>query len=145
MYYFFIIIFSALGAVVGLIVIYFLGVTSYLVMRALHKEIKNKEDGITFRRLAKLNLLVVSFLSIVIVGYYSLFFILKNGGDFLSKQQKQRQLLVIFDLDEDNDIDVYDLKTLLNNWGVPKNSKTDLNKDGKVDLIDFNILLPNFK
>jgi len=44
-------------------------------------------------------------------------------------------------LNLDGRVDFIDFSILLFNWGIPKNLAADLNKDGKVDLIDFSIML----
>jgi len=44
-------------------------------------------------------------------------------------------------LNSDGRIDLIDFSILLFNWGIPKNPATDLNQDGKVDLVDFSIML----
>ena len=50
------------------------------------------------------------------------------------------------DLDGDNDVDLTDLSTLLNNFGTPGATpdQGDLDGDGDVDLIDLSILLAHF-
>lgn len=45
------------------------------------------------------------------------------------------------DFSQDGRVDLIDFSILLYNWGKPKNKSIDLNTDGKVDLIDFSILL----
>jgi len=45
------------------------------------------------------------------------------------------------DVNRDNRVNLIDFSILLYNWGVPKNPTADLNNDGQVDLIDFSILL----
>lgn len=46
-----------------------------------------------------------------------------------------------FDEKGNNIVNLIDVSILLFNWGIPKNSWADINKDGQVDLIDFSILL----
>jgi len=48
------------------------------------------------------------------------------------------------DTNEDGKVNLVDFSILLYNWGIPKNSTTDLNSDGKVNLTDFSIMLYNW-
>lgn len=45
------------------------------------------------------------------------------------------------DTNEDGRVNLVDFSILLYNWGVPKNPDVDLNSDGEVNLIDFSIML----
>ena len=45
------------------------------------------------------------------------------------------------DLNKDEKVDLVDFSILLYNWGKPTNLSTDLNSDGKVDLTDLSIML----
>jgi len=45
------------------------------------------------------------------------------------------------DTNKDGRINLVDFSILLYNWGVPKNSSADLNSDGQVNLVDFSIML----
>ncbi|MEK7589012.1 MAG: chitobiase/beta-hexosaminidase C-terminal domain-containing protein [Patescibacteria group bacterium] len=45
------------------------------------------------------------------------------------------------DINKDGKVDVLDFNVLLVNWGTPSNNDADLNGDGKVDIIDFNALI----
>lgn len=45
------------------------------------------------------------------------------------------------DLNFDGKVDLVDFSILLFNWGIPKNPIADINNDGKVDLVDFSIML----
>ena len=47
----------------------------------------------------------------------------------------------ISDVDENGRVDLVDFSILITNWGTPKNERADLNGDGKVDIKDFSILL----
>jgi len=41
------------------------------------------------------------------------------------------------DINGDGKVDILDLKILLDNWGTPTDPKADLNGDGRVDILDF--------
>ncbi len=45
------------------------------------------------------------------------------------------------DINRDNKVNLIDFSILLYNWGKPKNSAADLNRDGKVNLTDFSIMM----
>jgi len=45
------------------------------------------------------------------------------------------------DINGDGKINLVDFSILLYNWGIPKNPATDFNDDGKVNLTDFSIML----
>ncbi|MDP2930289.1 MAG: hypothetical protein Q8N56_01625 [bacterium] len=45
------------------------------------------------------------------------------------------------DINEDGKVDLIDFSILLYNYGIPINKKADLNNDGVVDLVDFSIML----
>ena len=45
------------------------------------------------------------------------------------------------DISGDGKINLVDFSILLYNWGTPKNPSADLNNDGKVSIVDFSILL----
>jgi len=45
------------------------------------------------------------------------------------------------DTNKDGKVNLVDFSILLYNWGVPKNPDADLNNDGKVNLVDFSIML----
>jgi len=45
------------------------------------------------------------------------------------------------DINKDQRVNLVDFSILLYNWGIPKNSSVDLNGDGKVNLVDFSIML----
>ena len=45
------------------------------------------------------------------------------------------------DINKDGKVDILDFNVLLVNWGTPSNNDADLNGDGKVDIIDFNALI----
>ncbi len=47
----------------------------------------------------------------------------------------------VADLNRDGRVDLVDFSILLYNWGRPQNPVADLNADGRVDLVDFSILL----
>jgi hypothetical protein len=47
----------------------------------------------------------------------------------------------LVDLNGDGKVDIIDFSILLFNWGIPKNEKADFNSDGRVDIIDFSIML----
>ncbi len=128
-----------IGSLIGValivaFVIFLLGMTAFFIIKLAYKKIKEiRKSGITINHTVKLNLLFISFLIILFSCYFFLFFVFHTTEKVLVKQR--------FDLNGDKDIDVYDLDTLLDNWGTPKNLKTDINRDDKVDIIDFNILL----
>jgi hypothetical protein len=60
-------------------------------------------------------------------------------------EEKPKAILVNLNSDFDekgnNIINLIDFSILFHNWGIPKNSKADMNKDGKVDIVDFSIML----
>lgn len=45
------------------------------------------------------------------------------------------------DFNEDGRVDLIDFSILLYNWETPQDSRTDLNKDRVVDLVDFSVVL----
>lgn len=45
------------------------------------------------------------------------------------------------DINRDGRVDLVDFSILLYNWGMPKNPQADFNEDGVVDLVDFSIML----
>lgn len=45
------------------------------------------------------------------------------------------------DINRDGKVNLVDFSILLFNWGVPKNPAADLNGDGEVNLIDFSIMM----
>lgn len=45
------------------------------------------------------------------------------------------------DINKDGKVNLVDFSILLFNWGVPKNLAADLNEDGEVNLIDFSIMM----
>lgn len=47
----------------------------------------------------------------------------------------------VADFNQDGRVDAIDFSILLYNWGILKNSVTDINQDGKVDTVDFSIFL----
>jgi hypothetical protein len=50
--------------------------------------------------------------------------------------------LVKGDINKDRKVDILDFNILMLNWGEdPKNKAADLNDDGKVDILDFNLLM----
>ncbi len=49
------------------------------------------------------------------------------------------------DANKDGKVDIFDFNLLMVNWGNnPTNPSADLNNDGKVDIFDFNILMINW-
>ncbi len=71
------------------------------------------------------------------LGIYALFGVLKPAKPepFIPKTCARG------DFNCDNRVDLSDLSLLMSNWGVPKNSATDLNKDGVVNNIDYDLLV----
>ena len=52
---------------------------------------------------------------------------------------------ILGDINRDKKVDIFDFNLLIVNWGdSPKNRKADLTKDGKVDILDFNTLMVNW-
>lgn len=47
----------------------------------------------------------------------------------------------VADVNRDGKIDLLDVSVLLSNWGTPKDQRADLNRDGKVDAKDLSIIL----
>ncbi len=47
----------------------------------------------------------------------------------------------IADINCDGRVDLVDFSILMFNWGTPKNPAADLNQDGSVDLVDFSIMM----
>ena len=45
------------------------------------------------------------------------------------------------DINKDGKVNLVDFSILLYNWNIPKNTMADLNYDGKVNLVDFSIML----
>lgn len=45
------------------------------------------------------------------------------------------------DINEDGKVNLVDFSILLFNWGIPKNLGADLNNDGEIDLVDFSIMM----
>ena len=45
------------------------------------------------------------------------------------------------DVTEDGKVNLIDFSILLYNWGIPENSSVDFNNDGKVNLVDFSIMM----
>lgn len=50
----------------------------------------------------------------------------------------------VSDLNQDGRVDIIDLGIFLSNWGSTSKPKADVNQDGKVDIIDLGILLSNW-
>ena len=51
----------------------------------------------------------------------------------------------IGDINKDNKVDIFDFNLLMVNWGDdPANSAADLDGNGKVDIFDFNLLMVNW-
>lgn len=49
------------------------------------------------------------------------------------------------DINKDNKVDIFDFNLLMVNWGdSPTNSAADLDDNGKVDIFDFNLLMVNW-
>ncbi len=57
---------------------------------------------------------------------------------------QQKNSAGIYDLNNDNKIDISDVSILISNWGTPKNQRADFDKDGIVDLRDLSILVTKF-
>ncbi len=59
---------------------------------------------------------------------------------FLGNEETVR-LSKLVDINKDSRVDLIDFSILLYNWGIPKSYNTDLDNNGKVDIVDFSILL----
>jgi chitodextrinase len=66
-----------------------------------------------------------------------------NGNASTPSATVTKNTLKIGDLDEDTDIDIFDLSALLTLWNSA-NIRADLNRNGKVDIWDLSMLLSNW-
>ena len=73
------------------------------------------------------------------------------GTDVLVGTQPAKLLLIeimagteIGDIDGNDRIDLIGASILITNWGTPKNTRSDLNNDGKVNSKDISILFANW-
>src|SRR3990167_3477630 len=48
------------------------------------------------------------------------------------------------DLDKDGDVDIFDYNLLITNFGATGDNPADIDGDGDVDIFDYNILISNF-
>ena len=55
--------------------------------------------------------------------------------------QKKVAKCGIVDFNCDGRVNLIDFSILLYNWGTPTDTKTDLSEDGKVNITDFSIML----
>lgn len=71
-----------------------------------------------------------------------------NQGNFgkWSETWKLTIILLVGDIDQDGDVDIYDYNLLVQDFGprMPPGSPADLDHDGDVDIYDYNLLVTNF-
>ena len=71
----------------------------------------------------------------------------KNSKEVVSAEHSFTTLgeKILGDINRDKKVDIFDFNLLIVNLGdSPKNRKADLTKDGKVDILDFNTLMVNW-
>lgn len=64
-----------------------------------------------------------------------------GGGGPITQPFLPECLIRVADFNRDCRVDLTDFSILLHSWGIPKNPIADINKDGRVDLVDFSIML----
>ena len=121
-------------------------ILGYQILKSIRRQIQRITwQGQPFKVMSKLNLMIIIFLVIFGSVFYSFFFLFSMTQKIIIDKQKEQELLLVFDLDNSQKLDAGDFEILFNNWGASENQKADFNRDRKIDLIDFNILLSNFK